>query len=302
MKRKIVALMLIGCMAASMTAFAEESTEGATQAGTEAAVDFSDVETVTEGKLTVATSPDFAPYEFYAIDEDGTPSLAGFDIALAQYIADYMGLELEIVTVDFDGVLTELQTKSVDLGMAGLSPDPAREAIMDFSDIYYEGGQSLVTLKDNADKYNSFDAVNKSDVSVGAQTGSIQLDLANENTPDADIVSLPKVTDIISELLAGKLEAAFIETDVAKSYQKNYPDLELVMDVPYDVKGSAIGVSKDNAGLMEAVNAAIAAAKEDGSLEDYIAEANALAAGEKYEGLLDENGEAAEASTEAVTE
>ncbi len=302
MKRKIVALMLIGCMAASMTAFAEESTEGATEAGTEAAVDFSDVETVTEGKLTVATSPDFAPYEFYAIDEDGTPSLAGFDIALAQYIADYMGLELEIVTVDFDGVLTELQTKSVDLGMAGLSPDPAREAIMDFSDIYYEGGQSLVTLKDNADKYNSFDAVNKSDVSVGAQTGSIQLDLANENTPDADIVSLPKVTDIISELLAGKLEAAFIETDVAKSYQKNYPDLELVMDVPYDVKGSAIGVSKDNAGLMEAVNAAIAAAKEDGSLEDYIAEANALAAGEKYEGLLDENGEAAEASTEAVTE
>lgn len=302
MKRKIVALMLIGCMAASMTAFAEESTEGATEAGTEAAVDFSDVETVTEGKLTVATSPDFAPYEFYAIDEDGTPSLAGFDIALAQYIADYMGLELEIVTVDFDGVLTELQTKSVDLGMAGLSPDPAREAIMDFSDIYYEGGQSLVTLKDNADKYNSFDAVNKSDVSVGAQTGSIQLDLANENTPDADIVSLPKVTDIISELLAGKLEAAFIETDVAKSYQKNYPDLELVMDVPYDVKGSAIGVSKDNAGLMEAVNAAIAAAKEDGSLEDYIAEASALAAGEKYEGLLDENGEAAEASTEAVTE
>ena len=306
MKRKIVALMLIGCMTASMTAFAEESTEGvtegATEAGTEAAADFSDVETVAEGKLTVATSPDFAPYEFYAIDEDGTPSLAGFDIALAQYIADYMGLELEVVTVDFDGVLTELQTKSVDLGMAGLSPDPAREAIMDFSDIYYEGGQSLVTVKDNADKYNSFDAVNNSDVSVGAQTGSIQLDLANENTPDADIISLPKVTDIIAELLAGKLDAAYIETAVAESYQKNYPDLEIVMDVPYDVKGSSIGVCKDNEGLMKAVNAAIAAAKEDGSLEDFIAEANALAAGEKYEGLLDDNGEAAEASTEAVAE
>ena len=41
------------------------------------------LETVSEGKLTVATSPDFAPYEFYAIAEDGTPSLAGFDIALA---------------------------------------------------------------------------------------------------------------------------------------------------------------------------------------------------------------------------
>ena len=298
MKKRLFALALVGCMAFSMTAFAEESTEGTS----EGSVDLSAVETVTDGKLTVATSPDFAPYEFYAIDEDGTPSLAGFDMALAQYIADYMGLELEVVTVDFDGVLTELQTKSVDLGMAGLSPDPVREAAMDFSDIYYEGGQSLVTVKDNADTYNSTDAVNDPSVSVGAQTGSIQLDLAQKNSPDADIVSLPKVTDIISELLAGKLDAAYIETDVAKSYQKNYPDLEIVADVPYDVVGSSIGVSKGNAELLAAVNEAIAAAKADGSLEEYIAEANALASGEKYEGLLDENGEDAADETEAVTE
>ncbi|MDO5809299.1 MAG: transporter substrate-binding domain-containing protein [Lachnospiraceae bacterium] len=298
MKKRLFALALVGCMAFSMTAFAEESTEGTS----EGSVDLSAVETVTDGKLTVATSPDFAPYEFYAIDEDGTPSLAGFDMALAQYIADYMGLELEVVTVDFDGVLTELQTKSVDLGMAGLSPDPVREAAMDFSDIYYEGGQSLVTVKDNADTYNSTDAVNDPSVSVGAQTGSIQLDLAQKNSPDADIVSLPKVTDIISELLAGKLDAAYIETDVAKSYQKNYPDLEIVADVPYDVVGSSIGVSKGNAELLAAVNEAIAAAKADGSLEEYIAEANALASGEKYEGLLNENGEVAADETEAVTE
>lgn len=293
MNKKWIALTMVGAMACSMTAFAEESTE---------------VQTVMAGKLTVATSPDFAPYEFYAIDEDGTPTLAGFDVALAQYIADYMGLELEMVPVDFDGVLTELQTKSVDLGMAGLSPDPAREAAMDFSDIYYEGGQSLVTLKDNAETYNSFEAINSSDVTVGAQTASIQLDLAYTNSPDADIISLPKVTDIIAELLAGKMDAAYIETDVALSYQKNYPELELVLDVPYDVEGSAIGVCKGNESLMAAVNEAIAAAKEDGSLENFIAEANALASGEKYEGLLDENGEAVaeeadtEAETEAVTE
>lgn len=298
MKKRLFALALVGCMAFSMTAFAEESTESAT----EGSVDLSAVETVTDGKLTVATSPDFAPYEFYAIDEDGTPSLAGFDMALAQYIADYLGLELEIVTVDFDGVLTELQTKSVDLGMAGLSPDPVREAAMDFSDIYYEGGQSLVTVKDNADTYNSTDAINDPSVSVGAQTGSIQLDLAQKNSPDADIVSLPKVTDIISELLAGKLDAAYIETAVAESYQKNYPDLEIVADVPYEVEGSSIGVSKGNAELLAAVNEAIAAAKADGSLEEFIAEANAQASGEKYEGLLDENGEAAADETEAVTE
>lgn len=68
------------------------------------------------------------------------------------------------------------------------------------SDLYYMGGQSLVTVKDNAEKFNSFEAINKPDVSVGAQVGSIQMDLAETNSPDADIVGLPKVTDIISEL------------------------------------------------------------------------------------------------------
>ena len=53
-----------------------------------------------------------------------------------------------------------------------------------------------------------------------------------------------KVTDIITELLTGKMDGAFIETDVAKSYQKNYPDLEILFDVPYDAEGSAIGVCK----------------------------------------------------------
>lgn len=99
-----------------------------------------EVTTLNPGKLTVATSPDFAPYEFYAIADDGTPTLAGFDMALAQYVADYLGLELEVVTLDFDGVLAELANGSVDLGLAGLSPDPARESSMDFSDLYYKGG------------------------------------------------------------------------------------------------------------------------------------------------------------------
>ena len=290
MKKKLLALLLSACTVLSLAACG--SNDSGSAGGSDTADDAGDgtVQTVTEGKLTVATSPDFAPYEFYAIGEDGNPTLAGFDMALAQYIADYMGLELEVITVDFDGVLSELQTKSVDLGMAGLSPDEKRMGIMDFSDIYYEGGQSLVTVKDNADKYNSVEAVNNPDVTVGAQTGSIQLDLANTNSPDADIISLPKVTDIISELLAGTMDAAYIETVVAESYQKNYPDLEIVADVPYDVAGSAIGVVKDNPELLNAVNEAIAAALEDGSMDQFVAEANELASGQTYEGLLDENG------------
>lgn len=151
-----------------------------------------------------------------------------------------------------------------------------------------------MTVKANADTLNSFEACNKAEVSVGAQIGSIQMNLANEFSADADIVALPKVTDIISELLGGKLDAAYIETAVAESYQKNYPDLEIVLDVPYDVAGSSIGVSKGNEALLAAVNEAIAAAVADGSMDTFVAEANELAAGEKYEGLLDEEGQVQE--------
>lgn len=320
MKKKLLATLMAVAMVASLSAcgssetattdateeaVVEEATDEAAAVETEEAADTETdeaaeadsaaIETVTAGKLTVATSPDFAPYEFYAIGEDGTPTLAGFDMALAQYIADYLGLELEVIPMDFDGVLSELQTKSVDLGMAGLSPDEKRMDIMDFSDIYYLGGQSLVTTQENADVYNTFEAVNKPEVSVGAQTGSIQVDLANTNSPDADIISLPKVTDIIAELLAGKLDAAYIETAVAESYQKNYPELTIVLDVPYDVAGSAIGVSKGNEALLAGVNEAIAAALADGTMDRFVAEANELASGETYEGLLGEDGQVQDA-------
>lgn len=281
MKKKMLAVLMFVCMVAAMAGCGKSGDASGKASG---------VETVTAGKLTVATSPDFAPYEFYAIGEDGAPTLAGFDMAIASYIADYMGLELEVIPMDFDGVLSELATGNVDLGLAGLSPDPTRADAMDFSDIYYQGGQSLVTVADKADSIKSFDDVNKPEISVGAQIGSIQMDLANENTPNADIVALPKVTDLISELIGGKMDAAFIETAVAESYKTNYPELTLVLDVPYDVAGSAVGIKKGNEALKNAVNEAIAAAIKDGSMDRFVAEANELASGNTYEGLLDENG------------
>ena len=250
--------------------------------------------TLNEGKLTMVTSPDFAPYEFYALDDSGKPALAGFDIALAQYIADFLGLTLEVIPMDFDGTIAELTNKKADIGMSGYSPDPAREKVMFFSDVYYTGGQSFVTVKDKAAQFTSLADANKAEYQIGAQIGSIQAKLAREHTPDADIVELSKVTDIIAELLAGKLDGAFIETVPAQSYAINYPELSLVLEVPYEAEGSVIGVNKDNPALLAAINLAIRSASEDGSMTKFVAEANELAAGDKFEGLLDENGQISE--------
>lgn len=286
--------------ATETTAAAEDTTAAATEAETEGAAEGSgeivevpkDFTTVTAGKLTVATSPDFAPYEFYHINSDGTPELSGFDVALAKRIAEDLGLEVQFVPMDFDGILMELQSGNVDLGMAGFSPSPERADTFDFSDLYYKGGQSFVIRKADHDKYTDYAAFDG--LPVGAQNGSIQMDLAKENTPNANIIGLAKVTDIVSELVSGKLEGGFIETAVAEQYIKNYPELEIAWDVPYDTEGSAIALKKGS-DLLPAVNAVINNALSDGSMDQYVADAQELASdeGNVYEGQLDADGKVA---------
>ena len=246
--------------------------------------------TVKEGYLTVATSPDYAPFEFYALDKDGKPTLAGFDMDLAQYIADYLGLTLDVVPVDFNGIIGEMGAGVADLAMAGLSPDPERLEKMDFSEIYYGGKQAFITTTGKKDMFSDLDSLNNASASIGAQNGTIQMDLAAEYSADADIVSLTKATDIIADLVAGNLDGAYIEWDVAVSYQKNYPELHIVCEVPYSEDGNVIGVAKGNAELLKYVNEALKQCIDSGTFNQYLEKANQLAAGNKYEGMLDDEG------------
>ena len=287
--KKLAIILII--LAISLPVFAAAAAEQATTTTDYSSMSLEQLKaaitTVNKGKFTVATSPDFAPYEFYAIAEDGTPTLAGFDMSLAKYIADFLGLEVEVIPMDFDGTIMEVQNKNVDAGLAGYSPAPERAEVMEFSSVYYTGGQSFVTTKANADKFKSLEDTNKKEVSVAAQVGSIQMGLASTYSPNADIIALSKVTDIIAELLTGKIDGAYIETVVAQSYQQNYPDLEIVCAVPYDEEGSVVGISKGNLALLEGVNRAIEQALSDGSMGAFVDEANIKASGNIIEGLLD---------------
>ena len=284
----VIALALIMllslCACGNETAAPATPAEPAAPAEDAAAASFT---TVIPGVLTVATSPDYAPYEFYAIAEDGTASLAGFDIELAKYIAAELGLEIEFIPMDFDGVLMEVGLGNVDLGVAGLSPDPERAETMLFSDSYYDGGQAFITSAANAGVFTDLESLNQAGYQIGAQIGSIQEGLAQEYSADADLVSLPKVTDIIAEIVGGKLDGAYVETAVAESYQKNYPEIVMVCEVPYDAKGNVIGVPKGNEALLEAVNAALNKCVSEGTFDDFVAQANELAEGNIVEGLLD---------------
>ncbi len=248
------------------------------------------LKTVKEGYLTVATSPDYAPYEFYALDEAGNPSLAGFDMALAQYIADYLGLTLEVIPMDFNGIVGEMAAGTADLAIAGLSPDPDRADSMDFSDMYYEGKQAFITTKANASLFTDLASTNKAEFEIAAQTGTIQNELAATFSPNAQIINLVKATDIIAELMSGKIDGAYVEWDVAAAYSANYPDLHILCEVPYEAEGNIIGVNKGNADLLKYVNEALNKCVDDGTFAQFVATALEQAAGDNYQGFLDENG------------
>ncbi len=281
--KKLIALAMAAIMVLSLFA-------GCQPAEQEKGSNKFNLTTVTPGVLTVATSPDYAPFEFYSLDANGKPTLAGFDMDLAQYIADYLGLTLEIVPMDFDGTITELGNKKCDLSMAGYSADPDRLIYMDFTDVYYTSEQALVTTTEKKDIITSAEVANNASYKIGVQIGSIQAELAQEFTPNADIVELSKVTDIVMELSTGKLDAAFIETPVVQAYSNTYKNLQIACTIPQEDNGSVIGVYKGNADLLKYVNEAINKAIDDGTFAQYVAKAVDLAAGEKHEGLLDSEG------------
>ena len=282
--KKLIAIALAALLVLGMFAGCSAAEE------TKGGANTYNLSTVKEGYLTVITSPDYAPYEFYALDAEGNPSLAGFDMQLAQYIADYLGLTLEVVPMSFNGIVGEMGAGSADLAIAGLSPDPERETAMDFSDIYYEGKQAFVTVTDKASQFTDLASTNSADFTIAAQTGTIQMDLAQQFSPNAEIVPLIKATDIIAELVSGQLDGAYIEWDVAVAYQANYPELTIVCEAPYDAEGNVIGVAKGNADLLKYVNEALNKCVDDGDFAQYVATALEQAAGDNYQGLLDDEG------------
>ena len=179
---------------------------------------------------------------------------------------------------------------SADLAMAGLSPEPERAEKMDFSEIYYGGKQAFITTTDKAAQFPDLASANQAGISIGAQSGTIQQELAAQYSADAEQVTLVKATEIIAEVINGSLDGAYVEWDVAESYKKQYPNLHIVCEVPYENDGNIVGVAKGNADLLKYVNEAIKQCVESGTFAQYLEKANTLAAGEKYEGMLDSEG------------
>ena len=229
------------------------------------------------GKLVVGMSADYAPYEFHYIDENGKDVIGGFDVDIANEIANKIGVNLVIQEMDFDALVSALPAGKVDLVISGMNPTEERAKVVDFSDIYYNSQHGILVRTEDADKYKTF--ADLEGAKVGAQLGSTQEQIAKAEIPNADLQLLANVNNLILELKSGKVDAIVMEKPVAEMAVKNNPDLA-VGEPTYEEKtgGNAVGVAKNNPELLAKINEVINELNESGKMDDYILKANELAA------------------------
>ena len=233
------------------------------------------VKTVTEGKLVLGTSADYSPYEFH-IYENGVDKIVGFDVALAQAIADELGVELEIHDIPFDSILLEVNLGSIDVAIAGFTPTPARLEAVDMSHLYELQSQSLLIRKEDLGKYTNIENFGAG-TNVGSQTSSIQEELAHEKAPNANHVSIQEIPALVLNLQGKNIDAIVMETAVAEGYVKAQDDLAILCEVPYDSNGKGVVVKKSNTDLLNFVNAVVTKVVCNGDMQKFIDEANAIA-------------------------
>lgn len=230
------------------------------------------------GKLVLATSADYPPYEWHLL-KDGKDEIVGFDIEIAKAIAEEMGVELEIKDLDFDGIIPSITSGQADIGIAGLSSTPEREEAVNFSVPYFTNEQVVLVRKEDADKYKKMeDFAGKV---VGAQTGSIQEETVRENFPkDVQLKSLAKLNNLAMEVKNKTADALVISKSSGEQYAKQFPELVVIDAGVPEEPGVCVASKKGNDALTAYINQVVQKLIDEGKIKDLIAE---------YEKLADES-------------
>lgn len=222
-----------------------------------------------KGVLTIATTADYPPYEWHLVKE-GEDKIVGFDIDIAQAIADEWGVDLEVKDMDFDGLIPALSTGKVDLVLAGMNPTPERAESVDFTDIYVTTLDTVLIRKEDADKYNSKESLK--DANWATQKATIQEEFLQEEFADSELQSVGKWGTAILSLKTGKVDAILMVETVANQYAAENDDLMIanVDDLGSTPNEAAIAVQKGNEEFLEEVNGILNNLQEAGTVDELI--------------------------------
>ena len=222
------------------------------------------VTTVEEGKLHMATNAAFPPYEM--ISDNG--GFEGIDVEIATLIAQKLGLELVVDDMEFGSVITSVQGGKSDIAMAGLTVTEERKQNVDFTESYAMGVQVIIVPEDS-DIATVDDLAN--DKMIGVQDGTTGYIYCSAPVDEGGygedhVTSYPNGAMAIEALKGGKVDAVVIDNEPAKAFVAANEGLK-ILETEYIVENYAIGISKDNNGLRDAVNNALKELIADGSVQ-----------------------------------
>ena len=252
------AAALTACGGSSSTASSTASSAAASSEAASAAA--TELTTVEAGKLTMATNAAFPPYEMTT----DAGEFEGIDIETAQAIADKLGMEPQIDDMDFDAALLSVQQGKADIVMAGVTVTDERKAVMDFSDSYATGIQSIIVPNDS-DIASPDDLAGKK---IGTQRGTTGYIYCSDDFGDDAVVAYDNGLTAVQALNNGQVDAVVIDNAPAKEYVAANPGLK-VLDTSYAEEDYAIGLAKGSA-LEDAINAALEELKADGTLQSIV--------------------------------
>ena len=282
MKKKIVSVMLCAAMAttvlagcgssntASTDAAAEETTEDVEAEATkeeaedaeaaEEATDAAEVTTVEPGVLTMGTNATFPPYEY----KDGD-DVVGIDAEIAQAMADKLGLQLEIVDMDFDSLVASVQSGKIDMSLAGMTVTEERKQNVDFTDSYATGVQVII-VKEDSDIASADDLEGKL---IGVQQGTTGHLYCSDDFGEDNVIPYANGATAVQALLQGKVDCVVIDQEPAKAFVEANEGLK-ILDTAYTTEDYAAAVSKDNPALTAALNSALQELKDDGTIQGIL--------------------------------
>ena len=258
----MMSLAACGSAASSAPASSEAvSSEAASSEAASSSEAAAELTTVTPGKLTMSTNAAFPPYE--STDDNG--NFVGIDIDVAAAIAEKLGLELQVDDMDFDAALLAAQNGKSDMVMAGVTVTDDRQLVMDFSDSYATGIQSII-VKEDSDIASPDDLADKM---IGTQRGTTGYIYCSDDFGDEHVTPYDNGLTAVQALVNGQVDAVVIDNAPAKEFVEANPGLK-ILDTAYAEEDYAIGFAKGNTAMLNAVNTALEELKNDGTLQAIV--------------------------------
>lgn len=247
--------------ASSETASSDAASSEAASSEAASETETAELSTVEPGKLIMSTNAAFPPYEMTT----DSGEFEGIDIETAQAIADKLGLELQIDDMDFDAALLAVQQGKSDMVMAGVTVTDERQNVMDFTDSYATGIQSII-VKEDSDIASVDDLAGKK---IGTQRGTTGYLYCSDDFGDENVVAYDNGLTAVQMLNNGQVDCVVIDNAPAKEFIAANPGLKL-LDTAYVEESYAIGVGKGNTELKDAINTALEELKADGTLQAIV--------------------------------